>query len=311
MRIKKFSLTPMNPMNILKSYFPPGYPRNIWHLLLLITALLATLFIVVDLVFSLIGSIMGLVFTYRAATLPTLLLMLGFVVLAIFCFRKAAGCVRYWALFLWFGLFLMFAATFCSSGFSNGIDYKLFHLLASILLFVFFRNLGHFNRRIGVRLLLLCVVFSGAWLYSSVWLPHSSLRSWYFSGGMSPPYSMSFFEVFRLIVGDFIVPVSFAVFITLYCFSAFLALKAKELPGFGWLAAGVLLPLFGVLAFLVFGLFLGGGEAAGFAALPYFIISLLTYPILLTVGASLFTLTMDPLELEKRLRKAAPPKEVE
>ena len=298
-------------MSALKSFFATDFPKKVWHRLLLITALLATLFIIVDLVFTLLGSIMGLVFTYRAANLPTLLLMLGFVVFAIFCFRKAAGCVRYWASFLWLGLFLLFAATFCSSGFSKDIDYKLFHLLASILLFVFFRNLGHFNRRIGVCLLLLCVVFSGAWLYSSVWLPHSSVWSWYFSEGMSPPYSMSFFEVFRSIVGYFIVPVSFAVFITLYCFSAFLALKAKELPGLGWLGAGVLLPLFGVLVFLVFGLFLGGGEEAGFAALPYLIIPLLTYPVLLTVGASLFTLRMDPLELEERLRKASPAKEVE
>jgi hypothetical protein len=96
---------------------------------------------------------------------------------------------------------------------------------------------------------------------------------------------------------------------TIYYLSVFLALSAKDLPGFGWLIVGFSLPL---LAVSVLILFIGESSGdSGLAFVPIILILILTYPVLLTVGASLFTLKMDPLELEKRLRKATPAKEVE
>jgi hypothetical protein len=272
-------------MNALKSYFPPGSPRNIWHLLLLISALFATLFTIVDLV--------HMMFSAGQFPITVLLLMLGLVgfsLLAIFCIWKAAGCVRYWALFLWLGLFLLFATTASflpSSDASSFMNYQLFHFLASILLFVFFWNLGRFNWRIGVPLLLLCLAFFGVVLYSEVSSHH----------------------LVHTDVIERIVFVCFPVFMTIYYLSVFLALSAKDLPGFGWLIVGFSLPL---LAVSVLILFIGESSGdSGLAFVPIILILILTYPVLLTVGASLFTLKMDPLELEKRLRKATPAKEVE
>ena len=259
-------------MSALKSYFPPGYPRNIWHLLLLISAFFATAFTIVDLVLI------------SGETFPILLLMLGFVVLALFCLWKAAGCVRYWAMFLWSGLFLMVGATFCSSHSSSAITYQLFHLLAGILLFVFFWNLGRFDWRIGVPLLLLCLAFFGVAFYPA----------------------MDLFNVFPNKASVF-----FAGFLVLYCLSVILALSARKLPGFPWLIAGPSLLLFAVLLIYVLDLLFGHNEQLMFDVLAYFFILLPIFPILMIVGASLFTLKMDPAKLEEMLRKATPVKEVD
>jgi len=145
--------------------------------------------------------------------------------------------------------------------------------------------------------------------YSS--MQYSTHWSWYFSEGIYPPYSMGLFKVFCLIVSDLIFPVCVTVFLALNCLSLILALSAKELPGFGWLVAGFSLPLFTFLLGAVLDLFYKSDEAAGFALLPFILIFILTFPILMIIGASLFTLKMDPAQLEERLRKASPAKEVE
>jgi hypothetical protein len=277
-------------MNFLKSYFPPGLFRKIWHSLLLITALFAAVFTILDLV--------HMMFSAGRFPITVLLLMLGLVgfsLLAIFCIWKAAGCVRYWALFLWLGLFLLFATTASflpSSEASSFMNYQLFHFLASILLFVFFWNLGRFNWRIGVPLLLLCLAFFGMVLYSEV---------------SSHQHHLVYTDVIERTV-----LVCFPVFMTIYYLSVFLALSAKDLPGFGWLIVGFSLPLLAVLLFFVpILLSLESSGDSGLAFVPFMLIIIVTYPILLTVGASLFTLKMDPSKLEERLRKATPDKEVE
>ena len=270
----------MSPVSALKSFFSPGYPRNIWHLLLLITAFFAAVFAMVDLEHT------TLPLVYHS-TINELLLMLGlvgFALLAIFCLWKAAGRVRYWALFLWLGLFLLFATTasflFSSSvrispGVRGVMSYQLLYFLASILLFVFFWNLGRFDRRIGVPLLLFCGIFSGAVFYLTV----------------------DSFDVSLLIV-----PVCFTVFLILYCLSVFLALSARELPGFCWLFAGFLLFSLGLLGWAV-------DSYLDLGLFPLMVILILISPIPMIVGASLFTLKMNPAQLEKRLRKASTAKE--
>ena len=256
-------------MSALKSYFPPGFIRNVWHLFLLISALLATVFTIGDLVFITVAPLI--------ISLP----IAGLVVLALFCLWKAAGCVRYWALFLWSGLFLMVAATFCFSHSPNVINCQLFHLLASILLFVFFWNLGRFDWRIVVPLFLfLLVTFFGV-------VP-------YHPGGSD--------------ISDLIVLVCTPGFMTFYCLSVILALSAGKLPGFLWLIAGPLLLLFSILLFFVLGLLFGDSEEFVFGVLPYLLIPFLTSPVLVIVGAALFTLKMDPAQLEERLRKPPRPK---
>ncbi len=261
------------PMSALKSYFPPGLFRKIWHSLLLISAFFATVFAIVDLEHM---------FPVAYFPITALLLMLGlvgFALLAIFCHWKAAGSVRYWALFLWLGLFLLFATTapfLLSPRVSSLMNHRLFYFLASILLFVFFWNLGRFDRRIGVPLLLFCGTFSGVVFYLTV----------------------DSFDVSLLIV-----PVCFTVFLTLYCLSVFLALSARELPGFRWLFAGFSLFSLGLLgwavdSYLDLGLFL-----------PFLFILILSSLVLMIIGASLFTLKMDPAQLEKRLWKASTAKE--
>ena len=266
-------------MNILKSFFPPGYPRNIWHLLLLVFALFAIVFAMVDLEHTMFP-----VVYYSTNALLLMLGLVGFALLAIFCLWKAAGCVRYWAMFLWSGLFLMVGATFCSSHSSSAITYQLFHLLAGILLFVFFWNLGRFDWRIGVPLLLLCLAFFGVAFYPA----------------------MDLFNVFPNKASVF-----FAGFLVLYCLSVILALSARKLPGFPWLIAGPSLLLFAVLLIYVLDLLFGDNEQLMFDVLAYFFILLPIFPILMIVGASLFTLKMDPAKLEEMLRKATPVKEVD
>ncbi len=159
-------------MSALKSYSPPGYPRNIWHLLLLISAFFATAFTIVG-----IMVIVVLAFSFRGGSvvvycLPILLLMLGLVGFALFvlsCLRKAAGCVRYWALFLWLGLFLLsmgftiLPATYAPAGYSSSysITFQLFYLLGNVLLLVFFWNLGNLDRRILAPLFLIFTLLLG------------------------------------------------------------------------------------------------------------------------------------------------------
>ena len=144
-------------MSALKSYFPPGLFRKIWHLLLLISAFFATLFTIVDLVFIIVAP--------PIISLP----MVGLVILSCLCLLKASGIVRYWALFLWLGLFLLFEgfiilpATYVPAGYSSSysITYQLFYLLGNVLLLVFFWNLGNLDRRILAPLFLIFTLLLG------------------------------------------------------------------------------------------------------------------------------------------------------
>ena len=284
MRIKKFSL---NPMNILKSYFPPGSPRNIWHLLLLISALFATVFNVVGVVvlaFSVKGDLTDLLFFPGLAVLG----VVGFALLAIFCLRKASGIVRYWASFLWLGLFLLFVGIVVAPA-SYSIAYQLFYLLGSILLLVFFWNLGNLDRRILAPLFLLFTPLCGILFISE------------------PGWSWSIAEV-GFMVGFTVGFIICFVFYSLFAIMAVNSNKLLKLPGFRWLFAGFSFFLLVCVAAPLVDSYL---ENYGDLLAPLVLILILISPVLLIVGAALFTLKMDPAQLEERLRKASPAKEVE
>lgn len=255
------------PMSALKLNSATGLFRNFWHLLLLVPAFLFTAYVLVDLVFI------------TRVPLPVSFPMLGFVVLGLLCIRNAFGCVRYWASFLWLGLFLMAAATFCSASISY---HQIFNWLAYILLFVFFWNLGRFDRRVILPLLLFCGAFTGVVFYRA----------------------LGSFNIFLVITS-----VCFGGFLALYGLSVFLALSARELPGFRWLVLGLSLSLLTIMAIPVFLIYfteyIGGWFLVYIAGIH--LLSLLC----IAVGASIFTLKMDPVQLEEMLRKATPAKEVE
>ncbi len=260
-------------MNILKSFFPPGYPRNIWHLLLLISAFFATAFTIVDLVLI------------SGETFPILLLMLGFVVLSSFCLLEVSGIVRYWALFLWLGLFLLFTGIFFT--FAYSITYQLFLLLGNILLLVFFWNFGRFDRRILSLLFLIFTPLSGIMFLSETARDSTGVR------------------LMSALTIDFIV---YFVFYSLFVIMAVNSIKLLKLPGFRCLFAGFSLFLFAWLVSPVVDYFFKNNIELLF---PFLFTLILISQVLVIVGASIFTLKMDPLELEKRLRKATPAKEVD
>ncbi|NCC57710.1 MAG: hypothetical protein EOM17_08785 [Synergistales bacterium] len=256
-------------------YFAPGLFRNFWHSLLLVPALFFAAYVMVGLVFSPV--------TY----LPISLLMLGIVVLALLCIRNASGPVRYWSLFLWLGLFLMAAATFCLGSASK---HQLFSLLASALLFVFLWHLGRINRRMIIPLLLFSGVISGVVLYLTL----DSL-------------GLSLLMAFKLPL--LIAFVCLAGSLAFYCLCVVLALDAKELPGFRWLVAGFSLI---VLQITMSNLFLAHFvKYLDVWTLVYVGCIHLLSLLCIAVGAALFTLKMDPEQLEERLRKATPAKEVD
>ena len=284
MRIKKFSL---NPMNILKSFFPPGCPRNIWHLLLLISAFLTTAFIVVG-ILVMVGTAVylegGLAILF---CLPILLPIAGLVVLAIFCLRKAAGIVRYWALFLWLGFFLLstgftILSTTCLHCAGYPVYYPLLCLLGSILLLVFFCNLGNLDRRILAPLFLLFTPFCGI-----LFLPNSECST-------AEVVFMFGFTIFFII---------YFVFYSLFAIMAVNSTKLLNLPGFRWLFAGFsFFPLGLLLRVLVISYF----ENYEDLFTPLMLILLLSSPVLVIIGASIFTVKTDPAQLEERLQKAPP-----
>jgi hypothetical protein len=260
-------------MSALKSYSPPGYPRNIWHLLLLISAFFATAFTIVDLMFITVAPLI--------ISLP----IAGLVVLALFCLRKAAGCVRYWALFLWLGLFLLFTGIFFT--FAYSITYQLFLLLGNILLLVFFWNFGRFDRRILSLLFLIFTPLSGIMFLSETARDSTGVR------------------LMSALTIDFIV---YFVFYSLFVIMAVNSIKLLKLPGFRCLFAGFSLFLFAWLVLPVVDYFFKNNIELLF---PFLFTLILISQVLVIVGASIFTRKMDPLELEKRLRKATPAKEVE
>ncbi|MCK9314691.1 MAG: hypothetical protein M0Q48_00905 [Verrucomicrobia bacterium] len=279
----------LTPMSALKLYFAPGFSRNVWHLLLLVPALFCAAYVMVDLVFT------------PRPYLPISLSMLGLVVLALLCLRNASGCVRYWSLFLWSGLFLMAAATFCPA---STFNYQLFNVLACILLLVFFWSLGRFNWRIGVPLLLLCVAFSGVVFYLTLDFLGLSL--------------LMAFKIPLLIAF-----VCLAGFLAFYCLCVVLAFSAKELPGFRWLVAGFSLIVLQITTSTLFLAHFVKYLAHFVKYLAHFVKYLDEWTLVyvgctqllsllcIAVGASLFTLKMDPAKLEERLRKATPAKEVD
>ncbi len=274
-------------MSALKSYFPPCYPRNICHLLLLVFALIATVFNVVGVVvlaFSVKGDLTDLLFFPGLAVLG----VVGFALLAIFCLRKASGIVRYWASFLWLGLFLLFVGIVVAPA-SYSIAYQLFYLLGSILLLVFFWNLGNLDRRILAPLFLLFTPLSGILFISE------------------PGWSWSIAEV-GFMVGFTVGFIICFVFYSLFAIMAVNSNKLLKLPGFRWLFAGFSFFLLVCVAAPLVDSYL---ENYGDLLAPLVLILILISPVLLIVGAALFTLKMDPLELEKRLRKASSAKEVD
>ena len=270
-------------MSALKSYFPPGYPRNIWHLLLLISAFFATAFTIVDLVLI------------SGETFPILLLMLGFVVLSSFCLLEASGIVRYWALFLWLGLFLLFEgfiilpATYVPAGYSSSysITYQLFYLLGNVLLLVFFWNLGNLDRRILAPLFLIFTLLLGTLFFLNPGWSAADI-------GLMFGYTVGFIIYF--------------VFYSLFVIMAVNSIKLLKLPGFHWLFAGFSLFLFSILLMVL-------GDSCFKNIMepffPFLFILNLSSLVLMIIGASIFTVKMDPAQLEERLRKAAPAKEVD
>jgi len=231
--------------------------------------------------------------------LPILLLMLGFVVLVLLTFsrlwKKAAGCVRYWALFLWLGFFLLstgftiLPATYAPAGHSSSysITFQLFYLLGNVLLLVFFWNLGNLDRRILAPLFLIFTLLFGTLFF------------------LDPGWSAADVGLkFGCTVGFII----YSVFYSLFAIMAVNSNKLLKLPGFRWLFAGFSFFLFSWVVTALIDFYFEN-YVDMFAPLMFFLI--LISPVLLTVGASLFTLKMDPLELEKRLRRASPAKEVE
>ncbi len=267
-------------MSTLKLYFATDFLRNVWHLLLLVSALIAIAFTVVDLVFI------------TREPLPISLSMLGVVVLGLLCLRKAAGCVRYWSSFLWLGLFLLstgFTILPTSySGSSYYVTYQLFYLLGSILLLVFFWNLGNLDRRILAPLFLIFTIPLGMMFFSSPGRSTADVR-------LAFGYTVGFIIYF--------------VFYSLCAITAVNSNKLLKLPGFRWLFAGFSFFLFGLLA-ICMNIFFFENDTI-MRLLFYMGFLIYTSPVLLIVGAALFTLKMDPAQLEERVRKAAPAKEVD
>ena len=256
-------------MSALRLYFAPVFSRNVWHLLLLVPALFFAAYVIVDLVFT------------PRPYLPISLSMLGIVVLALLCLRNASGCVRYWALFLWSGLFLMAAATFCPA---STFNYQLFNVLACILLLVFFWSLGRFDRRVIVPLLLFCGAFTGVVFYPAV-----------------DSFSVALVKAFVCLAG----------FLALYCLNLILAFSAKELPGFRWLVSGLSLAVLIFVTMPVFLIYFAEYVHSDGWFLAFVGCTQMLSLLCIAVGTSIFTLKMDPAQLEERLRKASPAKEVE
>ena len=278
MRIKKFSLI---SMSALKSYFPPGFIRNVWHLFLLISAFFASALTIVDIMF-----IPDLEFVSSFFFLFLIVGLVAFPFLALSFLWKATGIVGYWASFLWFGLFFLFTGIIMVPE-SCSIVYQLFCLLGNILLLVFFWNLGNLDRRI---LALLFLLFT----------PLSVIM-------FSPEPAWNITEVhlkFWLIIA-FIV---YFVFYSLFAIMAVNSAKLLKLPGFRCLFVGFSFFLFVVLLVTLYDSYIANNLLL---FLPPILILTLSSPVLVIIGASVFTLKMDPLELEKRLRKATPAKEVE
>lgn len=241
---------------------------------MLISALLATAFTIVDFVLI------------PGETLPILLLMLGFVVLSSFCLLEVFGVVRYWASFLWLGLFLLFSGIFITLS-SYSITHQLFCLLGNILLLVFFWNFGRFDRRILAPLFLIFTPLSGIMFLSEPARDISSVR-------LNIGFTVGFIIYF--------------VFYSLFVIMAVNSIKLLKLPGFRCLFAGFSLFLLGWVAMPVADYFFENNIVLFF---PVLFTLILISPVLLTVGASIFTLKMDPSQLEERLRKASPAKEVD
>ena len=227
---------------------------------------------------------------------PGLVVLGLFVValLAFFCLLKTSGIVRYWASFLWLGFFLLstgftiLPATYVPAGYSSlySITFQLFYLLGNVLLLVFFWNLGNLDRRILAPLFLIFTLLFGTLFF------------------LDPGWNTADVGLkFGCTVGFII----YSVFYSLFAIMAVNSNKLLKLPGFRWLFAGFSFFLFGWVVATLIDFYFENDEKLS----SLMVILILISPILLIVGASLFTLKMDPLELEKRLRRASPAKEVE
>jgi len=162
----------------------------------------------------------------------------------------------------------------------------LFYLLGNVLLLVFFWNLGNLDRRILAPLFLIFTLLFGTLFF------------------LDPGWNTADVGLkFGCTVGFII----YSVFYSLFAIMAVNSNKLLKLPGFRWLFAGFSFFLFGWVVATLIDFYFENDEKLS----SLMVILILISPVLLIVGASLFTLKMDPLELEKRLRRASPAKEVE
>jgi len=105
--------------------------------------------------------------------------------------------------------------------------------------------------------------------------------------------------------------VCLASFLALYCLNLILAFSAKELPGFRWLVSGLSLDVLIFVTMPVFLIYFAEYVHSDGWFLAFIVYTKLLSLLCIAVGASIFTLKMDPAQLEERLRKATPAKEVE
>ena len=98
------------------------------------------------------------------------------------------------------------------------------------------------------------------------------------------------------------------VFYSLFAIMAVNSNKLLKLPGFRCLFAGFSLFLFAWLVLPVVDYFFKNNIELLF---PFLFTLILISQVLVIVGASIFTRKMDPAQLEERLRKASPAKEVD
>lgn len=209
------------------------------------------------------GALLGLVFQKSPFFLP--LFTLGLAAFGFVCLRSASVRVRRRALFLWLGLALTLLGDFflvyknapiASLNFLLGVGG---YSLAQICWLIFLLRLGRFSRWVGVPLFLFFGAFYGFALFNAFPVSHENpLR------------------------------VMIALYAVLSCTNVSLAAGSRGLPGSRWLLAGISVLLFSD-TMIALGRFIYVGDVLVLVG-PTYLLSLL----FIALGASLFTLKMDP-----------------
>ncbi|HQC43504.1 MAG TPA: lysoplasmalogenase family protein [Verrucomicrobiota bacterium] len=226
------------------------------------------------------GALLGLKFQGSPFFLP--LFTLGLLAFGFVCLLQTSGRVRRWASFLWLGLALTLAGDFflvfqssptASLNFLLGVGG---FSLAQFCWLIFFLRLGRFSRWVGIPLFLFYGAFYIFALYSAFPVSHENpLR------------------------------VMIALYMVLSCTNVSLAAGSRGLPGSRWLLAGLSVLLFSD-TMIALGRFIYVGDVL-FLVGPTYLASL----TLIAVGASLFTLKMDPSRTGEKISEYFPPKEVD